>query len=387
MTDSSNNAEPRTPPAFLVRFSKLYTNTAVSVLSTLILFTGFVVLSYAYYAIPGKGSLPVYSKDFRPRAMHRMDRDQALGFFKEFDRMGQEETFIYQPWVGFSERVFHSPRLNVDDAKPMPTRRTVQGRSGRGGHPLIIWTFGGSTMFGWGVPDDETIASHLSAILSHDLPGRNVSVTNYGHSYYYSSQELALFQILLRRGERCDIAVFMDGLNDSFAYSLSDVPEFTDRMTLAMAKEQQSNPTSQAYIRVSPDFPPVRLLRGIVRKLARRPEPVLRPEQFPARDVGPDVSTYQFNLSTGAALGSVYNVKTIYFWQPVPGDALYAPSRDLAARIKQAVKAENFHFITDIFKDVDPRDVYVDYHHYGDVASERIAEAIAREVLAKLPRE
>jgi len=242
-------------------------------------------------------------------------------------------------------------------------------------------------MFGWGVPDEETIASHLSAILSRDLPSRTVTVTNHGHSYYFSSQELTLFQVLLRRGDRCDVAIFMDGLNDSFPYSLKDVPEFTDRMTVAMAKEQQSNPTARAYIRISPDFPPVRLLRGIVRKLARKPEPGSLPAQFPSRDVSPDVGTYQFNLKTETALGNTFGIKTLFFWQPVPGDPLYVPSRDLAARIHQAVKAENFHFIGDIFKDMDPRDVYVDFHHYGDIASERIAEDIAREVLAVLPRE
>ena len=384
MTDSQNHAEPNPKSEFFERVSKWYKNAAVNVLSTLILFVGFVLLSFAYYAIPGKGIRPVYSKDFQPQALHRMERDQALRFFKEFDRMGQDETFIYQPWVGFSERVFHSTLLNVDESKPLPTRRTMQSGSGRGGRPLIIWTFGGSTMFGWGVPDNETIASHLSAILSRNLPSRTVTVTNHGHSYYFSSQELALFQMLLRRGDRCDVAVFLDGLNDSFPYSLRDVPEFTDRMTVAMEKEQQSNPTAQAYIRVSPDFPPVRLVRGIGRKLARRPEAVLGPAKFPARDVSPDVSTYQFNLRAETALGSIYGIKTLLFWQPVPGDALYAPSRELAGRIRQAVEADNFHSLVDIFKDMDPRDVYVDYHHYGDIASERIAEAIAREVLATL---
>src|SRR5260370_18598918 len=229
-----------------------YTDTAVAVLSTLILFLGFVLLSYAYYAIPGKEDWKVYSKAFQPRAMHRMDTEQALRFFKEFDRMGQDETFIYQPWVGFSERVFHSPRLNVDETKPLPTRRTIQNGSSRGGRPLIIWTFGGSTMFGWGVPDNETIVSYLSAILSRDLPNRAVTVTNHGHSYYFSSQELLLFQILLRHGDRCDVAVFLDGLNDSFPYSIKDIPEFTDRMSMAMDREQQRNPTAQTYYRASP---------------------------------------------------------------------------------------------------------------------------------------
>lgn len=385
MTDSRNSGDPIATPKFLSKLFRWYRDTALVTLSTLLMFLGFVLLSYAYYAIPGKGVLPVYSKDFRPSALHRMDKDQALTFFKEFDRLGQDETFIYQPWVGFSERVFHSARLNVDDTKPLPTRRTVQNSSDGAKRPLIIWTFGGSTMFGWGVPDDETISSHLSAILSRNLPGRSVTVINQGHSYYFSSQEFALFEILLRRGDRCDAAVFMDGLNDSFPYSLRDVPEFSDRMTVAMAKEQHLNPTGAGYIKVSPDFPPVRLLLGIVRKISRKP--ASRSAQPPTLDISPDVRTYQFNINGEAALGTLYGIKTLFFWQPVPDDPLYASTRELATRIRQSVDIRDFHFIADIFNDMNPNDVYVDYHHYGDIANERIAENIAREVLAALPRE
>lgn len=387
VTESPKSAEPSAIPKPIVKLLRWYADAAVAVLSTLVLFLGFVLLSYAYYAIPGKEDWKVYSRDFQPRAMHRMDTEQALRFFKEFDRMGQDETFIYQPWVGFSERVFHSPRLNVDNVTPLPTRRTVQNGSRGDGRPLIIWTFGGSTMFGWGVPDDETIASHLSAILSRDLPDRTVTVTNHGHSYYFSSQELSLFQILLRRGERCDVAVFLDGLNDSFPYSIKDMPEFTDRMRIAMEREQQRNPTAQTYYWVSPDFPPVRLLRAIGKKITGRAETASRPAQLPTLDIEPDVNTYQFNLKAGTALGEIHGVKTLFFWQPVPDGPLYTPSRNLAVRIRQAVKADNFHFIADIFKQTDPLDVYVDFHHYGDVASERIADEMAREVLATLPRE
>src|SRR5215467_12139838 len=85
VTDSPNMAQSNPIPESLLKLSRWYTNTAVTVFSTLILFLGFVFLSYAYYTLPGKGVLPVYSKDFQPRAMHRMDRDQALKFFNQFD--------------------------------------------------------------------------------------------------------------------------------------------------------------------------------------------------------------------------------------------------------------------------------------------------------------
>ncbi len=376
MTNAEKNAEPKPLLKFLRQIPKWYRETAVTVLSTLILTSGFIFFSYAYYAIRGYGNPPIYSSRFRPRAMHRMDTEQASRFFKEFDQMGEAETYIYQPWVGFSERIFHAPRLNVDEATPLPTRRTIQTSSNHAGRPLIVWMFGGSTMFGWGVPDEETMASHLSAILSRDLPGRSVAVTNHGHSYFFSSQELALFETLLRRGDHCDVAVFLDGLNESGIYSHHDTPAFTDRMAVAMAREQARNPSARSYFWLSPDFPPLRLVGAIGGRLIRPPAPPA--DQSPTYD---QVNTYQFNLSAEAALGSMHGIKTLFFWQPVPGENGYAPARDLAARVRQSVKADNFYYIADIFKDMDSRDVYVDYHHYGDIGNERIAENIAGEVL------
>lgn len=377
MIDFQNNAKANARSKCFDKFLKWYRDTAVIVLSTLILLISFVLLSYTFYVIRGSKGPPVYSRYLRPQAMHRMNTDQAVRFFKEFDRLGENETFIYQPWVGFSERVFHSTHLNVDDAIPLPTRRTIQNGAVRGGRPLTIWTFGGSTMFGWGVPDEETIASHLSAILSRNLSGRPVRVINHGHCYFFSSQELALFQVLLRRGGRCDVAIFLDGLNDSDPASFQDAPAFTDRMMTAMAREQGRNPTGQKYLWVSPYFPPARLLRGIGQRLSR--QPVSRPAEFSTSDL---VNKYQFNVRTETALGSLQGIKTLFFWQPV--SAPYAKARELARQVRQTVKYSDFHFIADIFEDMDPRDIYVDYEHYGDLASARIAEDIALEVLSAI---
>jgi hypothetical protein len=38
-----------------------------------------------------------------------------------------------------------------------------------------------------------------------------------------------------------------------------------------------------------------------------------------------------------------------------------------------------------LFGGMNPADVYVDRHHYGDTASERIAEVIARQILTQIP--
>jgi hypothetical protein len=319
----------------------------------------------------------------QPRALHRMSAEQAAIFFKAFDRMGQQETLIYQPWVGFSQPVFHSEWLNVDAAVPMPTRRTWQD-SDRGRRPLVIWTFGGSTMFGWGVPDDQTIASHLAKIVARTLPERSVTVINHGYSYYFSSQELALFQILLRRGERCDFAVFLDGLNEAFFISSDeDAPAFTDRMRSAFVKEQQRNPTAEKHFWISPEFPPLRLLAGILRRLVPPPEPtgVLIQPPLPTYDT---VSKYKVNMAAEAALAGTQGIKTLFFWQPVPGGPNYAYVRQLAGMIRDSVHSNTFYFIADLFCGADPADVYVDNTHYGDTACERIAEVMAREIRAQI---
>jgi hypothetical protein len=309
-----------------------------------------------------------------------MSPGQATAFFQEFDRMGASETYIYQPWIGLSERVFHSQQLNVDEATQVPTRRTWQNPGG-GKRPLLIWAFGGSTMFGWGVPDDETVASHLAKVLGRLLPERSVTVINYGHSYFFSSQELALFQVLLRRGERCDLAVFLDGLNDANTYSLSDVPPFSDRLQSAFEKEQQRNPTAERYFLISPEFPPMKLFAGIQSRLARRPvAPVVPPPTYDA------ALKFQVNMAAETSLATTEGIKSVVFWQPVPSAPAYAGARDLAAKVRQSVRSSGFHFIGDLFRGADERDIYVDNHHYGDIGCERVAEAMAREVLAEVAK-
>jgi len=77
-----------------------YTDAAVALLSTLILLAMFTCFSYGYYAARGE-KRPIYSAELQPGAMHRMSREQALAFFKEFDEMGDHEIYMYQPGSGF----------------------------------------------------------------------------------------------------------------------------------------------------------------------------------------------------------------------------------------------------------------------------------------------
>lgn len=81
---------------------------------------------------------------------------------------------------------------------------------------LVVFCFGGSTTFGYGVADDVTIPARLQARLKNTGNGsRPVMVYNFGRGYYTSTQERILFQKLIASRDLPHIAVFLDGINES----------------------------------------------------------------------------------------------------------------------------------------------------------------------------
>ncbi|HTA42709.1 MAG TPA: SGNH/GDSL hydrolase family protein [Bryobacteraceae bacterium] len=271
----------------------------------------------------------------------------------------------------------------------MPIRRTVEASPKRAGQKTI-WLFGGSTQFGWGVPDSKTIASYLSAILSG--AGATYSVVNYGHTGLYSSQEAAIFTALLRHGQRSDVAVFLDGVNDLHT-APQDFPLLTYRIEAGFLNaEDAAALASSRQIIITPSFPPVRVLN---RLLGRRVSAAnTEQESFGHTDYDP-LSIYQFNVSSIEQLADSANIKIAFFWQPTPLDflagaeerrkviakALASPQFERApyfnVAVRQIVKSKSFHFIADIFKDERFESMYVDSIHYGDEGSRRVALAIA----------
>jgi len=79
---------------------------------------------------------------------------------------------------------------------------------------INIFIFGGSTTFGYGVSDEQTVPSYLQNYLRQHIIHKKVCVYNFGRGHYYSSQELVLFEKLLWLGIIPEVVIFIDGLND-----------------------------------------------------------------------------------------------------------------------------------------------------------------------------
>ena len=94
------------------------------------------------------------------QAYSRLSPAEANAFWDEQDVFGII-GFLYAPWVQFRAPETQGRWLNTDS---YGFRRTKGSRSS-GAIPLKVFVFGGSTTFGYGVPDDYTIPSQLQTIM------------------------------------------------------------------------------------------------------------------------------------------------------------------------------------------------------------------------------
>src|SRR5690606_12542714 len=78
-----------------------------------------------------------------------------------------------------------------------------------------IFLFGGSTTFGFGEADNNTIATFLQRDLQQYA---NVVVYNFGQHVFFSGQERSLLEQLLEDDFVPNAAIFIDGLNDFYIW-------------------------------------------------------------------------------------------------------------------------------------------------------------------------
>lgn len=113
-------------------------------------------------------------------------------------------TAVYSAYEGFRLKPFTSATVNVDRDG---LRRVL-------GQPVTcagtVWMLGGSTMWGTGVTDAETIPAIVQSYIS------DKKVINYGQSGYLSLQNVAVIAKNIALGETPDTVISYDGVNDVF---------------------------------------------------------------------------------------------------------------------------------------------------------------------------
>ena len=170
---------------------------------------------------------PALIQSFDDDALRRLYDTAQPGHYREvLAESWREAATVYSPFTEFRMAPYRGRHVTV----------SAEGVRGNGGEPPAfddpgpkVFVFGGSTAFGIGVGDEETIAAAVARTLA--AAGRDdVRVYNLGVVSYYSTQERIALERLLTAGIKPDAAVFIDGASDFYYCTLPDVSAWDDKL-------------------------------------------------------------------------------------------------------------------------------------------------------------
>jgi lysophospholipase L1-like esterase len=323
----------------------------------------------------------------------------AQEFWKEENlRWGAHKGFDYIPFLVWGERPWHSEYINVDESVIGNLRRTENPARPACSQTerKVIWMFGGSTLFGLGVPDMATIPSYLSQDLNSTSATCFV-ISNFGVEGYLTNQELIQLVELLKKGQRPDLAIFYDGVNDSDAAVSPGIPNAHLEFGLIKSRVEGSISSKLDFLRRSSA---IQMAGALAARLRHSDSATLPASEVSAR-ASAALDNYEANINAARMLGQAYKFKVYCFWQPSlafgrkplvpfeqqlwnigPDSSVATPFRILRAVNEEAARRSpqnsGFVFLGYLFDSV-KEPIYVDDHmHLGPLGNQIVADAMAK---------
>lgn len=295
--------------------------------------------------------------------------------------------YLYEPYTQFRESAFSGEFVNVDEYG-------FRDNGFRASWPpldqnLAVFVFGGSTTFGYGVADTETLPARLQKDLDV-LCDRVVVVYNLARSNYFSSQENILFQRLLVQGITPAAAVFIDGINE-FEHP-ADEPKFTKKISYWFQET-----TLQISRRLAVGLPLARLAKRLINR------PDSGGVMADPKEAQKYVDRWLKNRDQIRVAAAAAGVETLFVWQPNPYFG-YDLKYHLFAKESDASKhastlgyehvntlrkdpasglGEDFLWLADLQRN-QGKALYVDQVHYTAAFSNQIASQISQVLAPRL---
>jgi len=308
-----------------MKFQKFYKDVSLIVFNLVVLFV--IVNAVGFIGLQARDLLKAYGGSAVPnnpwvkrqKAYPDLKPDQVYKLFME---TWEWRKYGYAPVSQFTENPYQGEYVNVSKAgfrhggekEELPWPPTSDA--------VNIFVFGGSTTFGYGLPDGETVPAVLSKMLNQD-GGTKFRVYNFGRAFFHSSHEMLEFLRLAIDGHKPDFAVFIDGLNE-FYYQQDDLI-WTERLKRLVKKSKP--PAWQTMLALGRKLPAYEFIDYLAKYFDG---PQKNPAQRAAENVrriatggGPEVSgriidRYLATKSLIETLGRHYGIKTVFVWQPVP---------------------------------------------------------------------
>jgi hypothetical protein len=365
--------------------ARWYTAAAVLLLNTIVLFVILNLLLWAGISAWhwARNDRDVISHGYSAESLRKVypdlsDAERTALLTEIWDR-----PFVYEQFVEFRERPIHGKYVNV-------TEQGFRLTPPQGPWPIDpknynIFVLGGSTSFGYGVADDQTIPFYLQQLLAN-RGGKPICVYNFASGFYFSTQERIQFEQMLQHGIKPDLALFIDGLNDF--YHASGVLPFTGELTRAM----QSN---DDLLRDSVEIFQALPIGKATIHFDKKANGIDDYPEASAEQLAQVVQHYAWNKSAIEALGQANGVATAFVFQPVPtykydlkyhlfqGNNWYLNKSTIAGYplmaqyVSQHPMGDDFLWLADM-QENRHEPLYVDQVHYTPQFAHDIAGEIGR---------
>ena len=384
-------------PGSLVRLRPFFALLGYAVISSVIVvalleFGSFLVLTAYHWIRPDPqesiaDTSPAYS-----------GYPWASEFWKEERSRWNSQHGSYEPFRIWGVAPWNGKYINTDSSPYGIWRRTINppNRACEKQSSFEVWMFGGSTLYGTGVPDWATIPSYLSRDLNSATTACIV-VRNFGVEGYVTNQEVILLMEQLKGGRRPGMVIFYDGVNDAYAGAVSPgVP--TAHMSLSNIKARVEGTVAGRldFLRSSYTLQLAVAALNSLRMGGAAKRGVDETESKAVTTLG----NYERNLQFATILGNAYGFRVFSFWQPafvyghkslfpfevtIAGNQAAKNSFNILAKVYQdaerrAAMDHTFVFLGNVFDSV-KEPVYIDkWMHLAPGGNELVARSVARYV-------
>lgn len=172
-----------------------------------------------------------FNKDKKSKLPNYKNIDWADNHFKELNELTAE----YRSYIGWRRLPYKGETININE---QGIRNTPQSKLATEKSPLVVF-LGGSTMWGTGVNDENTIP----ALFAQIAQGRYRTI-NLGETAYNAFQSFLFLKIQIINGLIPDIVVSYDGVNDAYSLKSGQKPfghQREDQIRTAMKGKDRIN--------------------------------------------------------------------------------------------------------------------------------------------------
>ena len=226
----------------------------------------------------------------------------------------------WRPYVYFRQKPFRGKTITIGSdglratwEPPSPALPDQRPR-------VKLLMLGGSSLWGFGARDDETIPSLVARDL--DQRGWHVELKNLSEIGYVSTQELVALFRELQAGYRPDVVIFYDGVNDTTSALLEGEAGLT---TNEVNRRQEFNLlqsparlTSALISKLVKDSGSYRFAQAVRRRSSGEASASRSSAADEIRSLAASVvEHYVANIAIAEKLGHSFGFRPLFYWQPV----------------------------------------------------------------------